>query len=451
MLQMVFFTKQPGQAVTASNIARRVCFGCINSSDACQTLLKMMHGLYMPMVLSNTTWPETVKTDFMGQIHKFMANLTETVHEVKGKTILYLPKEELSNVMLSSKDKDLVQRLESTIIHWTRQIKEVVNRQDCLEVDQESSGPLAEIDFWRSRSVDLSGIRNQLDDAKVAAIVNVLEHAKSSYLPPFLNLRNLIQREAVAAEDNLKFLLCLEKPCTDLSKAHPVDIPGLMPHILSCIRMVWNVSRFYNTPDRVTVLLRKLSNEIINRCCAVISLPDIFGGDVPAVMLSLQQSILAGGCEHHTSPSCPKCQQHAWPRRPPRPHCSPACFARLSPFLRPRPFKCTGLLSWCAGEKWKEQYGVTAKAIGRHSPSPWDFDVSSIFAHIDAFLQRCRDLMEVCEAQLQFAPTTPLPVFGGTRGTEIEKSIVDIQVSFQGSLSVLRSLTYNILDVKATK
>jgi hypothetical protein len=30
----------------------------------------------------------------------------------------------------ASKQKDLVQRLESTIIHWTRQIKEVVNRQD---------------------------------------------------------------------------------------------------------------------------------------------------------------------------------------------------------------------------------------------------------------------------------------------------------------------------------
>ncbi len=33
----------------------------------------------------------------------------------------------------ASKQKDLVQRLESTIIHWTRQIKEVVNQQDSLD------------------------------------------------------------------------------------------------------------------------------------------------------------------------------------------------------------------------------------------------------------------------------------------------------------------------------
>lgn len=65
-------------------------------------------------------------------------------------------------------------------------------------------------------------------------------------------------REAVAAADNLKFLLCLEEPCKTLAKAHPQEIPQLLPPILNCIRMVWNISRFYNTPDRITVLLRKV-------------------------------------------------------------------------------------------------------------------------------------------------------------------------------------------------
>ena len=121
----------------------------------------------------------------------------------QGKTVLYIPAEEIGDFAVAAKEKDLVHRLESTLIHWTRQIKEVVNTQDNAELG-EDSGPLAEIEFWRSRSVDLSGIRAQLDHPGVAAIVTVLEQAKSSYLPPFLNLSNLIQREAVAAEDNLK-------------------------------------------------------------------------------------------------------------------------------------------------------------------------------------------------------------------------------------------------------
>lgn len=53
--------------------------------------------------------------------------------------------------------------------------------------------------------------------------------------------------------------------------------------------MIWSLSRFYNTPERLVGLLRRLSNEIIARCCAGISLPDVFNGDVTNVMTSLQQ------------------------------------------------------------------------------------------------------------------------------------------------------------------
>jgi dynein heavy chain len=88
--------------------------------------------------------------------------------------------------------------------------------------------------------------------------LQVLEGAKSSYLPPFLNLRNLLQRDAVVAEDNVKFLVVLEEPCQVLSKAMPGNIPAALPKILNAIRLVWNLSRFYNTPERITGLLRKV-------------------------------------------------------------------------------------------------------------------------------------------------------------------------------------------------
>lgn len=59
--------------------------------------------------------------------------------------------------------------------------------------------------------------------------------------------------------------------------------------------------------------------------------------------------------------------------------------------------------------------------------------------------------MQVCEAQLQFAPRAALPVFGGTNGPEIKKSITDIQDAFQALVANLRELQYDILDVKATR
>ena len=190
---LAYFVRDPTAFVTKENINKAVLFGTLRGGDSLHSLLQTMQGLYVPAVLGNSSWPETVRADFTAQLHKFMATLTETVYEARGKTILYIPQEDLGDAKVSAKQKDLVQRLESTIIHWTRQIKEVVNQQDSQDAS-EHSGPLSEIEYWRERSVDLSGIRNQLDDPNVAQIVTVLEQAKSSYLAPFLNLRNLIHR-----------------------------------------------------------------------------------------------------------------------------------------------------------------------------------------------------------------------------------------------------------------
>ncbi len=52
----------------------------------------------------------------------------------------------------------------------------------------------------------------------------------------------------------------------------------MLPGILSHVRLIWNHSAFYGNPDRITGLLRMVSDEVINRCCATISLPGVFAG-----------------------------------------------------------------------------------------------------------------------------------------------------------------------------
>ena len=78
------------------------------------------------------------------------------------------------------------------VIHWTRQIKEVLTSQEAME-SSDSSGPLEEIEFWRARCVDLSGLTTQLDQPGVLKVVNIIQKAKSSYLAPFQRLSKQIQ------------------------------------------------------------------------------------------------------------------------------------------------------------------------------------------------------------------------------------------------------------------
>lgn len=77
-------------------------------------LLDTMHSIYAPVLFKNTTWPESVRNDFAGQLHKFMACLTDTAYKMEGKTVLYIPEEDINTSLeKSSKNKELVARLES--------------------------------------------------------------------------------------------------------------------------------------------------------------------------------------------------------------------------------------------------------------------------------------------------------------------------------------------------
>eukprot|EP01105_Mastigella_eilhardi_P001895 TRINITY_DN122_c1_g4_i2.p1 TRINITY_DN122_c1_g4~~TRINITY_DN122_c1_g4_i2.p1 ORF type:complete len:4382 (+),score=1298.66 TRINITY_DN122_c1_g4_i2:875-14020(+) len=362
-----------------------------------------MFNVYSP-VLDHiyAAWPEGVKRELRIHLHKFLASLTETAFHAKGCTVLYIPNEDVSCMERAVTNKELVQMLETTLLHWTKQIKEVITNQENIEL-AENSGPLAEIEFWNSRTADLSSIRDQLNNPQVQLITQVLQAAKSSYVDPFLRLSNLIQQGSAEAHDNLKFLSLLLAPCEVLATAVPAEIPNALPKIIHCIRFIWSHSTSYKTPERILGLLTKVSNEIINRCRACINLQEIFDGDTDASTLLLQDSIKAG---------------EGW----------------KSLFVKTRDsMKTAGL-----GEQ------------------PWDFEETSIFAYLDAFIKRCCDLIEICEGQIQFArkngsATEKLPAFGGSVGPEITKRLTEIEIAFLKQIQQIKELPYDILDVKTTR
>lgn len=82
-------------------------------------------------------------------------------------------------------------------------------------------------------------------------------------------------------------------------------------------------------------------------------------------------------------------------------------------------------------------------------------DKTTIFAQIEAFIQRCRDLLDLCECQMHFARweegvRTQLPIFGGQRGPSINRMLTEIETAFEKHLQELRKVQHTILNVKAT-
>ncbi|RYY37748.1 hypothetical protein EON62_00890 [archaeon] len=257
-----YWVRRDHRPPTSKTVRTAVQFGFINGGGM-DSLLRVMQDVYLPTMNTTTLWPESVRKDFVGQMHRFMASVVETNFQLQGKTVLYLPAESVSaDPAAVAADKDLVQRLEATVIHWTRQIKEVVSNQDNATTSSETGGPLEEIEFWSSRTQDLSGITQQLNAPELLNIINVLREAGSSYLGPFDTLAKSIQRGSEEANDNLRFLQLLKGLCESLAVARVPDIPALLPDILARIRVIGAISRYYHAEERITGLLRKISNEV---------------------------------------------------------------------------------------------------------------------------------------------------------------------------------------------
>jgi len=43
-----------------------------------------------------------------------------------------------------------------------------------------------------------------------------------------------------------------------------------------------------------------------------------------------------------------------------------------------------------------------ASAHTKNSDKPWDLDKPTIFNHVDSFVQRCDDMIDVCDAMIVF-------------------------------------------------
>jgi dynein heavy chain len=173
--QMVYFIKMKYDVpITIHNISEVVHIDALYS-DPLDDLLSKMSSEYLNKFLQDKSWPDGVRKDFTAGLHKFMAALTEASHISKGRTTLYIPQEDLSSIEVAAKDKDLIQRLEYTVIFWTRQIKDVVSNQESQQSNDNSSSPLDEIDFWTTRTNNLDVLYKQLQKPELKKICAVLK------------------------------------------------------------------------------------------------------------------------------------------------------------------------------------------------------------------------------------------------------------------------------------
>jgi hypothetical protein len=79
------------EEIRLNNIDMSIHHGMLSRGTAMQSLLEAMGQVFGPQLFESSTWPDSVKRDLSGHLHRFMGSLTESTFAASRKTVLYLP------------------------------------------------------------------------------------------------------------------------------------------------------------------------------------------------------------------------------------------------------------------------------------------------------------------------------------------------------------------------
>jgi dynein heavy chain len=92
-----------------------------------------------------------------------------TIGQTKGKTLLPLPPAEGASD--PARDKERIHVLESAVVTWTRQIKNVLKTDpEAVLKHGEHPGPLVEVEFWAAKAQNLNSIYEQLSGPHIRKV-----------------------------------------------------------------------------------------------------------------------------------------------------------------------------------------------------------------------------------------------------------------------------------------
>lgn len=202
--------------------------------------------------------------------------MQRTIAQIEGEVKLVIPDVSLSeDPAVLAMDADVVVCLEAAMEDWGRLISATVDEQ--LKKAPQGKGPLAEIDFWKERNAGLSSLYEQLKLPSVQKILAILKCSNVQSYSNFEYRRSELSKYYLEAKDNVKFLTTLERHLKNLAHGSNFTIVlETLPGLMNSLRMVWVISRHYNTDERMVPLMERIAWELCERVARVVHIRTIF-------------------------------------------------------------------------------------------------------------------------------------------------------------------------------
>ncbi|NWR08769.1 DYH8 protein, partial [Paradoxornis webbianus] len=309
-LCLFFVRNRNDTSINDKTIHEEISFGVLDASDGLLRGVKdVIEKVFLPSILETSNWGSLGqskedtkdKKKFVETLKRYISFLGGAAASIEGTVELekidYINFSELQtfdNITAAADNYDTVHQLEEVLMIWYRQIEHVLIESKQLRREAKDSGPLMELENWKYMSAKLNFIIEQIKGQNCKAVINILKVAQSKVLKTWQELDAKITDAANESKDNVKYLKTLEKVCQPLYTTDVVLMTQGIPNLIKSVQMIHRVSKYYNTSERITSLLIKVTNQMVTTCKAYITdagLNRLWDQETPVVIGKINECI----------------------------------------------------------------------------------------------------------------------------------------------------------------
>ncbi|XP_008011290.3 dynein axonemal heavy chain 17 [Chlorocebus sabaeus] len=404
----VYFIKTKPDNINKDNYKARLLYGDISPTPVDQLIAVVEEVLYSLLNQRENMagWPQVVSEDIVKQVHRLKNEMFVMSGKIKGKTLLPIPEHlgsldgtlESMERIPSSLDNSLLHAIETIIIDWSHQIRDVLSKDSAQALlDGLHPLPRVEFEFWDARLLNLKCIHEQLNRPKVNKIVEILEKAKSCYWPALQNVYTNVTEGLKEANDIVLYLKPLRILLEEMEQADFTMLPTFIAKVLDTICFIWATSEYYNTPVRIIVILQEFCNQIIEMTRTFLSPEEVLKGlqgEIEEVLSGISLAVNV-----------------------------------LKELYQTYDFCCTNMKLFF---KDKE-------------PVPWEFPSSLAFSRMNSFSHRIQTIEELYKTAIEFLKLEKIEL-GGVRGNLLGNLVTQIYDEVFELVKVFADCKYDPLD-----
>ncbi|KAB0366479.1 hypothetical protein FD754_010635 [Muntiacus muntjak] len=404
----MYFIKKRPESIGKDNYKERLVYGDISPTPVDQLIAIVEEVLYSLLNQSENMsgWPRVVSEDIVKQVHKLKNEMFVMGGKIKGKTLLPIPEHlgsldgtlESMERIPSSLDNSLLHAIETIIIDWSHQIRDVLSKDSAQALlDGLHPLPRVEFEFWDARLMNLKYIHEQLNRPKVNKIVEILEKAKSCYWPALQNVYTNVTEGLKEANDIVLYLKPLRILLEEMEQADFTALPTFITKVLYTICFIWATSEHYNTPSRIIVILQEFCNQLIDMTRTFLSPEEVLKGlqgEIEEVLVGITLSVNV-----------------------------------LKELYRVYDFCCANMKLFFKNK----------------DPVPWEFPSSLAFSRINSFFRRVQTIEELYKTAIEFLKLEKIEL-GGVRGNILGSQVAQIYDEVFELVKVFADCKYDPLD-----